>query len=112
MAAPLKFWDLYRYMFHGPIKFETKVLKYIAYGPGTNSSKDDYAQLVINRCKIHLHKRSRIDIYGDDGTLNRMRIQTDEREKVCTAGRPLVQMKGIKFSIKYTWDVPSGSEHV
>ena len=44
-SPPLKFWDLYRYMFHGPIKFETKVFVFKIYGPGNNSSKDDYAKL-------------------------------------------------------------------
>ena len=108
-SPPLKFWDLYRYMFHGPIKFETKVFVFKIYGPGNNSSKDDYAKLKIKRCKLYLHKQKELDLLGDYGILTRESVTKIKREDKEPIGRPLIEMEGIKFNMVYTWDLPLDS---
>jgi hypothetical protein len=110
-SAPMKFWDLYRYMFHGPFRFSSAVFHYIAYGPGVNSHIDDYACLVLEDLDCFLHKQGRVECKSAKGSIQRKKIVPSSA--AADVGQCLVEMKSLALAIGYVWHVPDaeGFDH-
>ena len=106
-SKPLKYWDQFRYMIHGPIKLSCHNFDYIAYGPGTNSHTDDYCLLNLKELSVYLHKQGLLECSSALGTISRNSVFAE------TIGHHLVEMKDVTFCIAYVWYAPDcdGFDH-